>query len=202
MPLPISTASSPNSATSGSNLYKPFSFPSLMKKSWLILLFILLPSTLALSFDSIWQQVLSIGDLSFLGLSAGQGIIAFTRILLWIAVFTLFFAVITTFAKAKRGNDALNFFNKNQAMVVSAVLATMVTIFLPPEVILGVSSGWATLVASLLIGLPVFGIIWLLWHIPFGGTGDTKFTVMVKLFLCLILFWILTVMKTYMGGIA
>ncbi len=178
-----------------------------MNKSWLLLLLllllllILLPSTIAVSIDSIWQQILSIGNLGFLGFSSGQGIIAFTRILLWIATFTLFFAVITTFAKAKRGNDALTFFNKNQAMIISAVLAIMVAIFLPPEVILGVGSGWATAVAFLLIGLPVFGVVWLLWHIPFTGS-DTKFTVLVKLFLCLILFWILTVIKNYVGGIA
>lgn len=170
-----------------------------MKKSWLLSLSFLLGlpivyADVGSTLNNVWTKILNIGNLGFLGPSNDWQLIGFTRILIWIAVFTIFFAVITTF-KGKDGKGVLGFFNKNQALVIAGVIATISAIFLPAEVLLATGKGWATLVSFVLIGLPVAGIAYILWKIPFDGSPDTKGTIFLKLILCIILFWILTVMK-------
>ncbi len=137
---------------------------------------------------NVWQKVLSIGTLNFLGIS---GMAPFTRILIWILTFALFFALSSVLSP---GKDKTPLFKRNQAMVVSAVLATISAIFLPVQAILAVGAGWATAVGLILIGTPVVGFAYLLWLIP-GRGNETKFTVLVKLVLTLILFWILSAMR-------
>ncbi len=150
--------------------------------------------------DNVWQKILGIGNLSFLNLGESTALIGFTRILIWIAVFTIFFGIIS--AVSGKEKKALGFLNRTQGMVVAGVLATMAAIFLPSSVLLATGAGWATAVAFLLIGVPVAGVAWLLWQIPWDDEPETKWTVFLKLALCLVLFWILTVMKTYVGGLA
>jgi len=154
-----------------------------------------IPTTLG----NVWQGILRVGDLSFLGYSSGGIFAAFTRILIWILVFTIFFAVMVGFGKGKK--TTLGFVNKNQALVIAAVLATMAAAFLPPEILLATGSAWAIAVSFILIGGPIVGIAFLLWKIPWEG-DETRWTVFVKLMLCLLLFWILTVMKNHVAGLA
>ena len=162
---------------------------------WLLSLLLGLPIAYAGPLDilgNVWQKVLSIGNLSFIGVS---GTAAFTRILIWILVFTLFFAVITALGRGGEGGRApFSFFKRSQAMVVAAVLATISAIFLPVQAILAVGAGWATAVGLILIGAPGVGFAYLLWLVP-GKGNETKFTVLVKLILTLILFWILSAMR-------
>lgn len=143
--------------------------------------------------STLWYRVLSIGNLSFLGLSDGSIVAAFVRLLIWILLFTVFFAVITGLGGAK-GTAPMSFFNRGQAGVIAAVIATIGAIFLPAQVLLATGVGWATAIALLLIGGPVVGIGVLLMKYP-GQGNETKMTVLIKLVLCLLLFWILTAMK-------
>jgi hypothetical protein len=169
-----------------------------MKKSWL-LVFIslsLVPSSLAL-LDNFWNKILFIGDVGWLGITAGSELLAFTRILIWIAIFTIFFGVLTLEEGKKK---TFAFLNRGQAMVVAAVLASMSAIFLPGNILAATGAGWATLVSFVLIGIPVMGIAWFLWKIPWEGS-ETKFTVFLKIVLVLILMWILTVMKHHVVGL-
>ena len=165
-----------------------------MKKMWLVsgLILASIPAAFALGplelLGNVWQKVLSIGNLNFIGVS---GVAPFTRILIWILAFALFFALSSVLSL---GKDKTPLFKRNQAMVVSAVLATISAIFLPVQAILAVGAGWATAVGLILIGAPVVGFAYLLWLIP-GKGNETKFTVLVKLILTLILFWILSAMR-------
>lgn len=142
------------------------------------------------TFKNAWQGILSIGTLDFIGVS---GIAPLTRILIWILCFTVFFATITILGKG--GKAPLSFFNRSQAIVVAGIIATIAAVFLPVGVILAVGTGWATAVALVLIGGPVFGLGLLVISYP-GKGQETKFTVLLKLILCLLLFWILSAMKT------
>ncbi|MDO8656394.1 MAG: hypothetical protein Q7K45_04090 [Nanoarchaeota archaeon] len=142
--------------------------------------------------STLWYRVLSIGNLSFLGLSDGSIVAAFVRLLIWLLLFTLFFAVITGLGGTKI--TPMSFFNRGQAGIVAAVIATIGAIFLPAQVLLATGVGWATAVALLLIGGPIVGIGVLLMKYP-GQGQETKMTVLIKLVLCLLLFWILTAMK-------
>lgn len=168
-----------------------------MHKKWLLIVLSLLsiPFVAAESgiLSNIWYKVLSIGNLSFLGLSDGSIVAAFVRILIWVLLFTVFFAVITGLG-GKDGTAPMSFFSKGQAGLIAAIIATIGAIFLPAQVLLATGVGWATAIALLLVGGPVVGIGVLLMKYP-GQGQETKMTVLIKLVLCLLLFWILTAMK-------
>ena len=168
-----------------------------MDKKWLlsVLSLLTIPFVAAQSgiIGNLWYKVLSIGNLSFLGLSDGSIVAAFVRLLIWLLLFTVFFAVITGLG-GKSGTAPMSFFNRGQAGIVAGVIATIGAIFLPAQVLLATGVGWATAIALLLIGGPVVGIGVLLMKYP-GQGQETKMTVLIKLVLCLLLFWILTAMK-------
>jgi len=174
------------------------------KKWWLLSALAALPAVFALdvsgTLSNIWWNIISIGNLSWLGVSDGSIITSFTRILLGILTFTIFFAVITIWGGGKGDTKKapVSFLNRNQAMIVSFILAVMVAVFLPPSVILAVGVGWATAVALLLIGAPVVGIAYFMWVWPIRG-HDTRGTYFLKLILCILLFWILSAMKYHVA---
>ncbi|MBT4805346.1 hypothetical protein HON71_04185 [Candidatus Woesearchaeota archaeon] len=177
-----------------------------MKKSWLFTLMslLLIPTALAEITDTlgnIWDKVLLIGDLSLLGLTDSFAVIAVTRILIWVLMFTVFFAVINAFS-GKEGKG-LGFLGKNHAVVVAGVIATIAAIFLPDQVLAATGAGWATAIALILIGGPIVGLAYTLFNLTkwMGQEHDTKGTVILKLSLCLLLFWILNVMKFHLGGL-
>lgn len=149
------------------------------------------------SFHNVFDRIVVIGNLSFLGLPNDFVLLGVTRILIWILCFTLFFGVITAIGKEKK---ALGFLSRSQGMVVAMVVATIAAVFLPPELLLATGAGWATAVAFILIGGPIVGIALLLWKIPWDGK-ETRGTVFLKLIICLLLFWILSVMRSQMGQI-
>ncbi len=152
------------------------------------------------------RGILSVGSLSWMGVSNAAAVVSLTRILIWVLTFTVLFALIMAFGQRERGG-ALGFLNRNQALIVAAVIATITAIFLPPEVLLATGTGWATIVALILVGGPVVGIGWLLWQIPGRDAEgnpreETRATVALKIIICLILFWILSAMKVHVAALA
>ena len=147
--------------------------------------------------SDIWMKILSVGNLSFLGLSDGSIVVAFTRLLIWLFVFTVFFAVITVFGG--RSGTALGFLNRGQAMVVALVIATITAIFLPAQVLLATGAGWATIVALVLIGGPVIGIGLLIFRVPGMITTPGRGVIFLQLLLSLLLLWILMAMKFHLS---
>ena len=172
-----------------------------MKKMWVLLSLLLIPAAQAGPFDilgSVWSKILSqFGGLGFLG---GAGLAPFTRILIGFLVFAVLFAVMS--ALGKGGEKPFSFFNRTQGALVAAILAIIAAIFLPVNVILAVGAGWSTAVALLLIGGPVVGLGFLLWKLPviLGKEKDTKGTVVMKLIIALILFWVLGAMRIEVFG--
>ena len=167
-----------------------------MKKMWLLSALLALPLVAAegpLEFISgIWDKFLTIGSLSFIGVN---GVAPFTRILIGILTFTIFFALLT-FLGAGGSSDTKNlkFLQRKHAIVIAAVMAIMTALFLPVSVILGIGAGYATAIALALTGLPILGFGYLLWTIPEKGK-ETKGTVLLKLLLSMLLFWILSAMN-------
>ena len=174
-----------------------------MKKTWLLSALLSVPFVAALdvvgTLGNVWHRILGIGSLDFIGMSAGQGVVALTRLLIWLLMFTIFFAVMTGLkGVAGKTGSIFGLFSRGQAGAVAAVVATIAAIFLPPDILLATGTGWATAVALLLIGGPIVGLAYLLYTIP-GKGQDTKTTVFVKLVLCLLLYWILSAMRGYVG---
>ncbi len=174
-----------------------------MKKKWMLiglLSTLIIPGALASvesTIQNVWFRILNIGNLSFLNISDGYVVAAFTRILIWILMFTVFFALTTSLGGSGK---SLSFLKRNHALVISFVIATIAAIFLPAQILLATGTGWATAIALILIGGPIVGIAYMLWKIP-GEGHETKFTVVVKLILCLLMFWILSAMKFHVGRI-
>ena len=173
-----------------------------MKKKWMLiglLSTLVIPTALAdigSTLQNVWFKILNLGNLGFLGIPDGSLVVAFTRILIWIFMFTAFFALTTSLSGSGK---SLSFLKRNHALVISFVIATIAAVFLPAQVLLATGAGWATAIALLLIGGPIVGIAYLLYKIP-GQGNETKFTVLVKLLLCLLMFWILSAMKVHVGN--
>lgn len=169
-----------------------------MKKMWWLAALLALPLASAAPGDilqGVFDKILSIGSLKFIGIS---GTVPFTRILIWILTFTLFFAVLISLGAGKN-EGTFKYLSRRLAMVVAAVLATISAIFLPAAAILAVGTGWATAVGLILIGTPILGLGYLLWKVPGkdenGDSKETKGTVLFKLILSMLLFWILSAMN-------
>tara|TARA_B100000315_G_C14043172_1_gene348511 strand:- start:107 stop:334 length:228 start_codon:yes stop_codon:yes gene_type:complete len=75
---------------------------------------------------------------------------------------------------------------------------------MPANVLLAVGAGWATAISLILVGGPVLGIGYVLWNLDkwLELESDTRGSVMFKLALCLILFWILSAMKYHVGKLS
>lgn len=168
----------------------------------LMVLLLIIPMAFAdvgSTLNSVWYRILGLGNLSFLGLSDGALIVGFTRLMIWLLMFTIFFAVITGMGGGGKGAAPMSYFNRGQAGLIAGIIATIAAVFLPAATLLAVGAGWATLIAFVLIGGPVLGIAFLMWRVPFNGQPDTKWTVLLKMVLCLLLLWILTAMKFHLG---
>ncbi|MBI2666726.1 hypothetical protein HYX13_03885 [Candidatus Woesearchaeota archaeon] len=151
--------------------------------------------------SSAGNTLIQIGNLSFWEISSGGAVVGLLRLLLWVLIFTILFALISS---ASGSTKALGFLKKNHAIVIAFVVATISAIFLSPEVLLATGAGWGTVVALVLIGVPVLAVAYLLWEIPGNDSSgkplpETKWTVLLKLMLCLLLFWVLTAMRYYVG---
>ena len=166
-----------------------------MKKMWLFSLVLLLPSVQAdtmSTISNVWNTILNeIGSLGFLGLSPDTAVVAFTRILIWILAFAIFFAVITGLSNIA----PFRFFSRGQAGGIAAVIATITAIFLPAAVLLATGTGWATAMSLLIIGAPIVAIGLLLIYLP----SDPCHWNFLKFLICLLLFWIVSAMKYHVG---
>lgn len=176
-----------------------------MQKRWSVfglISLLLVPSVLAdLSFSSIWNTIMGVGNLGFLGFQNQEVVTGLTRILLWILIFTVMFAIIRGLGGKDDSKGIFSFLRHQQAAVVALVVATIAAIFLPMHVILAVGAGWATAVALLLIGAPIIGFGYLLITYP-GKERETKATVLIKILICLLMLWILTAVKFHVGKLA
>lgn len=145
--------------------------------------------------SNVWDKIISVGNLSALGLSNQSVTEGFTRILVWILLFTIFYAVLKGF----KGSKNMGWMENKFAAIIAFVIATLSAVFMPVPALLAIGGGFATLFALILIGLPVVGMGVLLLSIPGKDTEETKVHVLIKLVICLILFWVLSVMSNHLG---
>ncbi len=162
-----------------------------------IILFFLLLLTIPLvhadigdTVKNVWESVLSVGSLGFLGVTPDTAVVAFTRILLVIFVFAILFGVLSGFGGSA---GPLSFLSRGQAGVVAGIIAIMTGIFFPPSVILAIGTEWATLVSLILLGAPILALSFLLWTIP----KDSCAWRFLRLVVGLLLFWIVSAMRQH-----
>lgn len=175
-----------------------------MKKGLLYVLMVLLSVQVVLAdritdtIGNVFKKIIWIGDLSWLGATDQAISHGFMRILIWILVYTILFAG-SSFVSTGR-EEGINLLSRSQSIVVAAIIATITTIFLPPTILLAVGAGWSTLLALVLVGGPIVGVAYLLYLVPGEGQPETKKTVVLKLIVIAVLFWVLTVMIKHLGG--
>ena len=151
--------------------------------------------------------ILFIGGLGWLGIGSDSVVVALLRLLIGVLVFTIFFSLINYLSSGNRGAAAgggvLSFLNRSQAIVVAAIIAMITAIFLPGNVLMATGSGWAVIVALALIGGPIVGLGYVLWNLNdwLGQTEETRGTVLLKILLCAVLFWVLNAINYHIGQI-
>lgn len=141
--------------------------------------------------SNVWLRILSIGSLNFLGISDHNMLLAFLRILIFILIFALLYALFHLL------ESSFGFLTPRTTLVLSAIISIISVIFLPAEVLLAVGGTWGTIVSLILIGGPVFGLGVLLHYISNNHFAN----LVLKFFICLLLFWIITVVKAHAGGL-
>ena len=144
--------------------------------------------------NNVWWKILSLGNLSFLGMSDGSIVSGFVRLMIWLLMFTLFFAVI----RGTKDMAPMKYFRKGQAVVVAAIIATISAVFMPADVLMATGGTWATIISLILIGGPIVGLGYILTKIP-GEDEETRGTILLKIFICLILLWILSAIRFHVG---
>ena len=193
-----------------------------MQKRWLMFLSTFILSTpfvhadLMQTLNNVWWSVLrNVGNLGLLGMSDGGAVVALTRILIGLLVFTLVFGLLSAAggrgtsgstpaaegAPASRSNNALNFLSRSQSMTVAAIIATISAIFLPAQVLLAVGSGFGTIIGLLLIGIPVIGFLYLLLTTNTTVPSEQRAYLVIKCVACAVLLWILNAMKYHVTGV-
>lgn len=163
------------------------------KKSWkngkvlvslLVLSFFLLACTDqsgSITIKPIWDKIITVGQLHFLG-SSDNALIGFMRILVAILVFALLF----------EGGRLLPL-GRNAVIAVAAILAIMSAVFIPGNILAGIGGAYATVVAFVLIGIPIAGGGYALIAIP----GTSRGWIALRIAVILLLLWILISVKTH-----
>tara|TARA_Y100000310_G_scaffold345611_2_gene467301 strand:+ start:6510 stop:7034 length:525 start_codon:yes stop_codon:yes gene_type:complete len=171
-----------------------------MQKRWLsgILAAIaatpLVQASLGGRIQGLFQTMVEIGSLNFLGVPNGSMIVMFVRVLIGILVFTILFAL-----SSFMGTKNMPWMKRNHAVVVSACIALITMIFLPVQVLLAAGGGFGVAVGMGLVAAPIVAIVVMIMKLP-GETGvDDRTSIFLKLLLCCILFWVLTAMSYHVG---
>lgn len=133
----------------------------------------------------VWDKIIEAGQLKFLG-SSDNALVGFMRVLVAILVFALLF-------EASR----LSGLSRNIGITVSIILAVMSAIFIPGNILAGIGGAYATVVAFMLLGVPVIGGFYALWRIP----STNRMWIALKIVVILLLLWILISIKTHASTI-
>ena len=134
------------------------------------------------SASDIWNTILNIGTLGFLG-SGEEGLVSLMRILIFILVFALLYLAASIVPGLNQ--------NRNISIAVAAILSIISVIFIPSSVLIGVGAAYATLISVILIGAPIVGGLALFRMIP----GETRGGIAVRCIVLLVLLAVLIAVK-------
>lgn len=156
----------------------------------LVLLFLTgcsLDDTSDFDFGDIWQKILNLGNLSFIkdgeNISTGA-MVGFLRITIFILIFALFYEAASSFVFPN---------SRNIAIVVSLVLSIISAVLIPPSLLIGIASSYATIVSFVLIAVPVVAGLYGFFRIPTTNAG----WITIRIIILIILLMVLFIMKKY-----
>ncbi len=153
--------------------------------------------------ESIWKRtsdtLLNIAQLDFLDNDADK-LAAFMRIMIWIVVFT----VVWTALKRLGGGGAPGgprLFAGGAAVALGIVLATISTIFISPEFLIGIGEAYSTVTAAVLVGFLIIGILAILYGVlPGVMPGGGRLLAFTRIAFILIILFILDMFSGFVSG--
>ncbi|MBN2454205.1 hypothetical protein JXB11_01530 [Candidatus Woesearchaeota archaeon] len=153
----------------------------------LILTPVVMADTTIVSVGSIWDKILSFFNLDWIGMDDADRVGGFMRIVVFLLFFSIFHAVL-------RASSALNkTFNNRIAGVVAFCISAISAIFIPTKVLITIGEAYGTVVAWLMLGLVVLGIIYITYGAIKPRTGPTTaFHHGTRIALLILLYWILS----------
>ena len=123
-----------------------------------LVMFLSLSATVAAQRENIWKRtsntLLSIAQLNFLDNDAAK-LASFMRIMVWIVVFT----VVWTALRRLGGGAGPTMFTGGAAMAIAMVFATVGSIFISPDLLIGIGESYSTVVAAAMVGFLAIGLL-------------------------------------------
>lgn len=124
----------------------------------ILVMFLSLSATVAAQRESFLKRtsdsLLSIAQLNFLDNDAAK-LASFMRIMVWIVVFT----VVWTALRRLGGGAQGTFFASGASMAIAMVFATVGSIFISPDLLIGIGESYSTVVAAALVGFLAIGLL-------------------------------------------
>lgn len=126
-----------------------------------LVMFLSLSASVAAQRESIWERtadtMLSIAKLDFLDNDAAK-LASFMRIMVWIVVFTVVWTALRRLGGgAAAGGGTL--FAGGASMAIAMVFATVGSIFISPQLLIGIGESYSTVVAAALVGFLAIGLL-------------------------------------------
>ena len=122
-------------------------------------MFLSLSATVAAQRENVWERtantLISIAKLDFLDNDA-EKLAGFMRIMVWIVVFTV---VWTALRRVGGGAAGAGMFAGGASMAIAMVFATVGSIFISPELLIGIGESYSTVVAAALVGFLAIGLL-------------------------------------------
>lgn len=150
---------------------------------------LLVQASVGNTISNIFNQIIEIGSLSFLGFPGAGDVVSLLRILVFILTFTILFAVFTL------ANGYIKFLTRNITIVISLILSIFGTVFIPPEVLIASGVAYSTLISVILLSAPFIGMLALIFLLP----NFPCWWWLVKIIIATIFYWVSTQTSSYLS---
>ena len=166
-------------------------FCAMSSKRWLILGLVVLSLLFVVgcqpgeevTFETVWEEILSIGKLEFLGFFEGENALTgFMRVLIGVLVFTVLFAL-----------TSLTGLPRNIGITLAVIISIISIIFIPGTILAGIGASYGFIVALLMIAIPVGGCLYGFFMIP----TTSRALIGLRIVILTIALWILFAVKAH-----
>lgn len=122
--------------------------------------FLSLSATVAAQRENFWKKtsntLLSVAKLDFLDNDAAK-LASFMRIMVWIVVFTVVWTALRRLGGGAGAGGGM--FAGGASMAIAMVFATVGSIFISPDLLIGIGESYSTVVAAALVGFLAIGLL-------------------------------------------
>lgn len=165
-------------------------------------MFLSFSAVVAAQRESIWKRtsntLLSIASLDFLDNNA-EKLGAFMRIMVWIVVFTVVWTALRRLGGGA-GAGAGTFFTGGASIALAMVFATVGSIFISPELLIGIGESYSTIVAGVLVAFLAIGVLVILYGVLPGMGLHGRMLALTRILFLVLLIYILDNISGWVSG--